>query len=139
MPDAFIPLHALKGRGAATRLAHRFERDTRSAFDDGWGTLEDGAAEADELPPLATEVRFEDAKSVLSHNDSPDITFDTSLNPYRGCEHVMRHSFCSQPRWQRWDSSFLCLQTNSVRVARWTCSIPFSKTSLPQFMPLTPV
>jgi len=44
MSDAFIPLHALKGRGAATRLAHRFERDTRNAFDDGWGTLEEGAA-----------------------------------------------------------------------------------------------
>ena len=87
MSDAFIPVHALKGRGAATRLAHRFERDARSAFDDGWGTLEEGAADADGLPPLATEVRFEDAKSVLSHNDSPDVSFDTSLNPYRGCEH----------------------------------------------------
>ncbi|SCK47629.1 DNA repair photolyase [Variovorax sp. HW608] len=93
MPDVFIPVHALKGRGAATRLAHRFERDTRNAFDDGWGTLEEGAAEADELPPLATEVRFEDAKSVLSHNDSPDISFDTSLNPYRGCEHGCIYCF----------------------------------------------
>ncbi|WP_431275702.1 PA0069 family radical SAM protein [Variovorax ureilyticus] len=93
MSDAFIPIHALKGRGAATRLAHRFERDTRNAFDDGWGTLEEGDAEADGLPPLATEVRFEDAKSVLSHNDSPDITFDTSLNPYRGCEHGCVYCF----------------------------------------------
>ena len=62
MADAFIPLHALKGRGAATRLPHRFERDVRDAFDDGWGTLEEDAAEADELPPLATEVRFEDVE-----------------------------------------------------------------------------
>ena len=41
MPDAFIPLHAIKGRGAATRLAHRFEKDSRSAYDDGWGTLDE--------------------------------------------------------------------------------------------------
>ena len=89
MPDTLIPLHALKGRGAATRLAHRFERDGRDDFDDGWGTLEAGEAEAGELLPLKTEVRFEDVKSVLSENDSPDIHFDRSLNPYRGCEHVM--------------------------------------------------
>ncbi|MDP9902227.1 PA0069 family radical SAM protein [Variovorax ginsengisoli] len=91
MTDAFIPLHALKGRGAATRIAHRFERDARSAFDDGWGTLEEGAAEP--LAPLQTHVRFEDVKSVLSDNDSPDIPFDRSLNPYRGCEHGCIYCF----------------------------------------------
>ncbi|MES2530613.1 MAG: radical SAM protein, partial [Pseudomonadota bacterium] len=41
MADVFIPLNALKGRGAASRIAHRFERDQRNAFDDGWGTLEE--------------------------------------------------------------------------------------------------
>jgi DNA repair photolyase len=91
MADAFIPLHALKGRGAATFLPHRFERDARNPFDDGWGTLEEGVAEP--LPALATEVRFEDAKSVLSENDSPDIPFDRSLNPYRGCEHGCIYCF----------------------------------------------
>jgi DNA repair photolyase len=91
MPDAFIPLHALKGRGAATHIPHRFERDVRNAFDDGWGTLEEGAAEMS--PPLQTEVRFEDAKSALSGNDSPDIPFDRSLNPYRGCEHGCIYCF----------------------------------------------
>jgi DNA repair photolyase len=93
MPAALIPLHAIKGRGAATRLAHRFSSDERNDFDDGWGTLEEGAAEADELQPLATEVRFEDVKSVLSDNDSPDIPFDRSLNPYRGCEHGCIYCF----------------------------------------------
>ena len=91
MSDAFIPLHALKGRGAATHIAHRFERDQRAAFDDGWGTLEEGASEP--LAPLKTEVRFEDVKSVLSENDSPDIPFDRSLNPYRGCEHGCIYCF----------------------------------------------
>jgi len=91
MSEVRIPLEALKGRGAATRMAHRFESDARDAFDDGWGTLEEGVI--DPLPPLKTEVRFEDAKSVLSHNDSPDIPFDRSLNPYRGCEHGCIYCF----------------------------------------------
>ena len=52
MADTFIPVQALKGRGAATRLAHRFERDERAAFDDGWGTLEEGVTDAP--PPPAT-------------------------------------------------------------------------------------
>ena len=91
MADVFIPLHALKGRGAATRIAHRFERDSRDAFDDGWGTQDELAADA--LPALPTEVRFEDVKSVLSENDSPDIHFDRSLNPYRGCEHGCIYCF----------------------------------------------
>src|ERR1700744_3030586 len=91
MADTFIPIHALKGRGAATRLPHRFERDVRDAYDDGWGTLEEGAAEP--LAPPATEVRFEDAKSILGGNDSPDVPFDRSLNPYRGCEHGCIYCF----------------------------------------------
>jgi DNA repair photolyase len=85
MAEVFIPLQALKGRGAASRIPHRFERDSRDAFDDGWGTQDELAADA--APPPATEVRFEDVKSVLSENDSPDIYFDRSINPYRGCEH----------------------------------------------------
>ena len=91
MADVHIPLHALKGRGAATQMPHRFERDVRQAFDDGWGTLEEGAAEG--TAPPQTEVRFEDVKSVLSENDSPDIPFDRSLNPYRGCEHGCIYCF----------------------------------------------
>jgi DNA repair photolyase len=87
MSDTHIPIHAIKGRGTATRLAHRFEKDQRSAYDDGWGTLEDDAAAAEELPKLETEVTFENARSAISRNDSPDIYFDYGLNPYRGCEH----------------------------------------------------
>ncbi|WP_295977859.1 PA0069 family radical SAM protein [uncultured Variovorax sp.] len=93
MPAAFIPIHAIKGRGAATHIAHRFSKDERNAFDDGWGTLEEGAAQAEELQPIATEVRFEDVKSALNENDSPDIYFDRSINPYRGCEHGCIYCF----------------------------------------------
>jgi DNA repair photolyase len=77
-----VPLAALKGRGSATRLAHRFERDAREAFDDGWP-----AADGDAAAPPRTEVTWETAKSIIARNDSPDIFFHLSLNPYRGCEH----------------------------------------------------
>ena len=83
--EVHFPLAALKGRGCATRLAHRFERDTRQPFDDGWATLEEGLAQPREA--LQTEVIWEDARSIISSNDSPDVYFDRSINPYRGCEH----------------------------------------------------
>jgi DNA repair photolyase len=85
MPDVLIPVHAIKGRGTSTRMAHRFEKDTRSDWDDGWGTLE--ADMADGRAPLETTISFEAARSAISRNDSPDIHFDYSVNPYRGCEH----------------------------------------------------
>ena len=85
--ETLIPIHAIKGRGMATSMAHRFSVDERAAFDDGWGTLDDGAAESADRLPLQTQVRFEDAKSAITRNDSPDIYFDYGLNPYRGCEH----------------------------------------------------
>lgn len=81
-----IPPLAIKGRGSASHLAHRFEREARERFDDGWD-LPGGETPAFQPEPVATEVRFEDAKSALSRNSSPDIHFDRSLNPYRGCEH----------------------------------------------------
>jgi DNA repair photolyase len=66
-------------------LAHRFSNDERAAFDDGWGTLDQAVRKA-VLPP-ATQVLEEQARSILAGNDSPDIGFDLSINPYRGCEH----------------------------------------------------
>ena len=74
MSDAIIPLYAIKGRGTATRTPHRFEKDLRSAWDDGWGTLQ--TAEAEDAPRLETEVIVEDARSAISRNESPDIHFD---------------------------------------------------------------
>ncbi|MBC5766297.1 PA0069 family radical SAM protein [Ramlibacter albus] len=82
MSEVRLPLEAIKGRGAASRLAHRFESVARGAFDDGWGTLEQG-----EHAPPKTEVIWEDARSIITSNDSPDVYFDKSINPYRGCEH----------------------------------------------------
>jgi DNA repair photolyase len=87
MPDILIPLHAIKGRGIAHRQPHRFERDPRTAFDDGWGTLDDAAVAGEEAAAPATQVTFEDARSAITRNHSPDIGFTLGLNPYRGCEH----------------------------------------------------
>lgn len=76
-----VPLQALKGRGSATRLAHRFERDAREPFDDGW-------PQEGEVPSApATTWVWEDCRSAITRNRSPDIGFALSVNPYRGCEH----------------------------------------------------
>lgn len=74
-----IQIH--KGRGAASWLEHRFASQRREAFDDGWPT------DAPDTPPPATTVTWEDARSAITRNDSPDIGFRYGLNPYRGCEH----------------------------------------------------
>ncbi len=75
------PVVRFKGRGAVTNVAHRFATDERAEFDDGW------PQESGERQKLRTSVTAELAKSILTRNDSPDIPFDVSLNPYRGCEH----------------------------------------------------
>ena len=68
-------------RGALSQMQGRFETVERAAFDDGW------AREDEPLEPLQTTVTVERARSIISKNDSPDIPFDQSINPYRGCEH----------------------------------------------------
>jgi DNA repair photolyase len=75
----------LKGRGTSWALAHRFSKDERAAFDDGWGTLDQAVRQEALAPP--TQVLEERVKTILAGNDSPDIGFDLSVNPYRGCEH----------------------------------------------------
>lgn len=70
----------IKGRGALSNPASRFDRTTTEAVDDGW--YRDETA-----PSVANEVKPDSARSVITTNDSPDIPFDYSINPYRGCEH----------------------------------------------------
>ncbi|HWK74535.1 MAG TPA: radical SAM protein [Povalibacter sp.] len=72
---------ARPGRGAVSNPEGRFELTRAEAVDDGWGSLDEP------LPPLETTVRPEPARSIISRNKSPDIPFDQSINPYRGCEH----------------------------------------------------
>ena len=77
----FGPRLVRKGRGAASNRDGRFERYVKEAIDDGWGNLEE------DLPPLKTELRPDTSRSIIAWNQSPDIPFDRSINPYRGCEH----------------------------------------------------
>ncbi|HEY4251369.1 MAG TPA: PA0069 family radical SAM protein [Roseomonas sp.] len=79
-----MPPAARRGRGAVVNPANRYERAATEAFDDGWGTLEEAFAD---LPPLPTTLTPEKSRSAMAWNDSPDIGFDRSINPYRGCEH----------------------------------------------------
>jgi DNA repair photolyase len=76
-----VPSKAARGRGAESNASGRYESQSREAFDDGWN-------EGDEAPtPLRTTMTAEKARVIISRNDSPDVGFDRSINPYRGCEH----------------------------------------------------
>jgi DNA repair photolyase len=75
-----------RGRGAETNRGGRYETFARIAFDDGWQSL-------DELPPFKTEVMLEKPRRIITTNESPDISFDRSINPYRGCEHGCAYCF----------------------------------------------
>jgi DNA repair photolyase len=78
--DRPIDAQRRRGRGARSNTTGRFETSTREAVDDGWDSLA-------HLDTFRTNVRMETAKSIISTNKSPDISFDQSINPYRGCEH----------------------------------------------------
>jgi len=75
-----------RGRGAESNRSGRFEPTSRHLEDDGWGRL-------DVLPPLKTEVQVEQPRKIITRNESPDISFDRSINPYRGCEHGCAYCF----------------------------------------------
>jgi DNA repair photolyase len=81
-----IEIDRRRGRGAGLNPSGRFETERREVFDDGWQTLE-------ELAPFKTEVQIEKPRTIISRNDSPDIPFDRSINPYRGCEHGCIYCF----------------------------------------------
>lgn len=81
-----IEIDRRRGRAAGINPAGRFETLERVAFDDGWQTLED-------MPPFKTEVQVEKPRTVITRNESPDVPFDRSINPYRGCEHGCIYCF----------------------------------------------
>src|SRR5437016_6438915 len=76
------PAPPAKGRGATFNPANRFRRDGREAVDDGWA-----ADDNDAPPPLKTVVAIQASRTIIARNDSPDIPFTQSINPYQGCEH----------------------------------------------------
>ena len=79
-PESLVDETRRRGRGARSNHSGRFEAERRLTFDDGWESLA-------ELDAVRTEVYAEPARSIITRNKSPDISFDQSINPYRGCEH----------------------------------------------------
>ncbi len=87
--EASAPLQSdyAHGRGASTNMSGRFENEVRVLADDGWGALDA------EPPPLKTKVTIDATRGIITRNSSPDISFDRSINPYRGCEHGCIYCF----------------------------------------------
>jgi DNA repair photolyase len=90
-PTSPLELDPVKGRGTGWAIVHRYARQAGETFDDGWGSI-DQMVDEEHLPP-ETQIIEERVKSILSSNDSPDIGFDLSINPYRGCEHGCIYCF----------------------------------------------
>ncbi len=86
MPDWMVEGERRRGRGALSNPAGRFEPHSRERFDDGWQELDD-------LPAFRTSVTVEKPRTIINRNDSPDVGFDRSINPYRGCEHGCVYCF----------------------------------------------
>ncbi|MDB6164613.1 MAG: radical protein [Xanthomonadaceae bacterium] len=96
MDDARKPLSPIKGRGAASQVSGRFEKTIAHGEDDGWGSVYANAVDDDSgmLPTQPdTRVTDERARSIISRNQSPDVGFSQSVNPYRGCEHGCVYCF----------------------------------------------
>ncbi|MCB1476731.1 MAG: PA0069 family radical SAM protein [Rhodobiaceae bacterium] len=80
----------VRGRGSVTNRSGRFEANARILFDDGWT---DGNRADDGSGQIRTSVTDEPARRIITRNESPDIGFDRSINPYRGCEHGCSYCF----------------------------------------------
>ena len=99
-----------RGRGTLSNASGRYEPTARIAFDDGWQSIE-------ELPIFETTVTEEKARKIITRNDSPDIGFDRSINPYRGCEHGCVYCFARPTHANMGLSAGLDFEVQAVREA----------------------
>ncbi|MEO8158539.1 MAG: PA0069 family radical SAM protein [Betaproteobacteria bacterium] len=121
------PIRIIKGRGTALRPQPRYDREKRELVDDGWTTTDSGVDEDSGHPvaPMVKTVVVErKAKSIISRNDSPDLPFSQSINPYLGCEHGCIYCY-ARPSYAYWDMSpgldfetRLFAKTNAARLLR---------------------
>jgi DNA repair photolyase len=86
LPGTRVASERRRGRGTLSNASGRYEPIARIAFDDGWQSLE-------QLPPFQTTVTVDSTRKIITRNESPDISFDRSINPYRGCEHGCVYCF----------------------------------------------
>ena len=91
-PHRFVPAvvthpEARRGRGSISNASSRYDSERREALDDGWGNLDEAP------PPIRTQVTIDSTRTIIARNESPDIPFDRSINPYRGCEHGCIYCF----------------------------------------------
>jgi DNA repair photolyase len=92
-PDDAIPEPQHSGRGALGNASSRYDREKRVRTADGWEPSAEQTSEDDELPRLRTTLTRDATRTILARNTSPDVPFDRSINPYRGCEHGCIYCF----------------------------------------------
>jgi DNA repair photolyase len=99
-----MPELPIKGRGAVTNRSGRFEAHAYESFDDGWPGSGTGGGPEDDPPPLKTTLAIDATRTIITRNASPDVPFDRSINPYRGCEHGCIYCF-ARPTHAYWGLS----------------------------------
>ncbi|MEP7085076.1 MAG: PA0069 family radical SAM protein [Betaproteobacteria bacterium] len=95
------PIHLIKGRGTALRPQARYDAQTREAVDDGWSA---STADDEERPSPKTIVVERPGRTIITRNESPDLPFSQSINPYLGCEHGCIYCY-ARPSYAYWDLS----------------------------------
>ncbi|ULO22373.1 PA0069 family radical SAM protein [Methylocystis sp. SB2] len=126
---ALIDADRRRGRGALSKRSGRFEKETREEADDGWGSLESLAA-------LKTNFHVEKPRTIITRNDSPDISFDRSINPYRGCEHGCVYCFARPTHAYMGFSPGLDFETE-IFVKEGAAQLLERELSAPRYVPKT--